>query len=56
MNPSPSADEVDAQRKEAIKAKVGELPRRKWVDMKGETRDDEPLANGVLRFETSPTR
>ena len=40
MNPSPSADEVDAQRKEAIKAKVGELPRRKWVDMKGETRDD----------------
>ena len=37
---SPSADEVDAQRKEAIKAKVGELPRRKWVDMKGETRDD----------------
>lgn len=32
--PSPSADEVDAQRKEAIKAKVGDLPRRKWVDMR----------------------
>lgn len=34
MNPSLSADEVDAKRKEAIKAKVGDLPRRKWVGMR----------------------
>lgn len=56
MNPSPSADEVDAKRKEAIKAKVGDLPGRKWVGMKGETRDHKPLTNGILRFETSLTR
>lgn len=35
-----SADEVDAQRKEAIKAKVGErVPWRKWVRGLGATRD-----------------
>lgn len=31
ITPFFSADEVDAQRKEAIKAKVNERPLRKWV-------------------------
>jgi hypothetical protein len=47
--PPPSADEVDAQRKEAIKAKVGEVPEGNGSqeEHKGRgPRESRPLGNG----------
>lgn len=47
--PALSADEVDTQRKEAIKAKVNESPLRKWVRdprASGDWLLEEPLSLG----------